>query len=468
MAAGKKLHVLQFPWCAFGHIIPNFHLSIALAKAGVHVSFVSTPRNLQRLPKLPPPLASLITLVPIQLGGDLLPEGAEATVDLPLDKVPYLQKALDLAEPAFRSFVAGHPNPPDWFIVDFNATWICDVSRDFRIPILFFNVLSAGFLAFVEKVFGEGPTDVEKLTTPIQIGEFRSTVSFRRFEAVTMLSEFPVEDESGMSVRERVAKIHSACEAILLRACDESDGLYLNLYSKICGKKVVPLGLLPPEKPQKTELPADSPWKSTFEWLDKQNPRSVVFVGFGSEWRLTKDQVHEIARGVELSELPFLWSLRKPAWATEDSDAFPVGFLERTAERGITSMGWAPQMEILAHPTIGGCMFHVGWGSTIEALQFGHCLVVLPFIIDQPLNARFLVEKGFAIEVERNEDDGSFTGEAIAKALKGAMVSEEGEEIRKRAREAAAIFGDTELHRRYIEDFVQFLKNGDPNQLNGV
>lgn len=42
----------------------------------------------------------------------------------------------------------------------------------------------------------------------------------------------------------------------------------------------------------------------------------------------------------------------------------------------------------------------------IETLQFNHRLVVLPFITDQPLNARFLVDKGLAMEMEmkRNED----------------------------------------------------------------
>ncbi|KAE9615804.1 putative soyasaponin III rhamnosyltransferase [Lupinus albus] len=43
--------------------------------------------------------------------------------------------------------------------------------------------------------------------------------------------------------------------------------------------------------------------------------------------------------------------------------------------------------------------------------------VVLPFIIDQPLNGRVLVDKGMSIEVEKNED-GSFTRNDIAKPLR--------------------------------------------------
>ncbi|CAK9319088.1 unnamed protein product [Citrullus colocynthis] len=466
MADNKVLHVLLFPWSAFGHLMPYFQLAKALAKAGVHVSFISTPKNLQRLPPIPPSLSPFITPVSIplpKLPGDPLPEGAEATVDIPFHKISLLKLALDLAKPPFRKFIADHPHPPDWFIVDFNATWIFDISREFRIPTVFFCVISSGFLALLAHVLGSGLplSEIGSLMSPPPING--STVAYRRHEAAEIRAGFFEMNDSGMSDCDRVTTIVSASRAIAVRSCNEFDVDYFKFYSNYCGKKVIPVGLLPPEKPQKTEFEADSPWKSTFEWLDQQNPQSVVFVGFGSECKLTKDQIHEIARGVELSELPFLWALRKPDWA-EDSDPLPVGFRDRTAQRGIVSMGWAPQMEILGHPAIGGSLFHGGWGSAIEALQFGHGLVLLPFIVDQPLNARLLVDKGVAIEVERREEDGSFSGEAIAKALRETMISEEGEKIRKRAKEIAAIFGDTNRHQQYIEEFVQFLKKGSSNQ----
>lgn len=123
------------------------------------------------------------------------------------------------------------------------------------------------------------------------------------------------------------------------------------------------------------------------------------------------------------------------------------------------SFGWAPQREILEHPSIGGSLFHASWGSVIETLQFGHSMVVLPLIIDQGLNARLMVEKGLAIEVERSED-GSFTRDDIAKALKLAMVSKEGDEMRARLREAAKMAGDQKLHDGYMDEFVKYLKNG--------
>lgn len=69
------------------------------------------------------------------------------------------------------------------------------------------------------------------------------------------------------------------------------------------------------------------------------------------------------------------------------------------------------------------------------------------------------MEKNLGIEVERDEEDGSFTGDDIAKALRKAMVSEEGERLRARAREAAdGIFRNDELHGNDVEKFAEYLK----------
>ena len=78
---------------------------------------------------------------------------------------------------------------------------------------------------------------------------------------------------------------------------------------------------------------------------------------------------------------------------------------------------------------------------------------------DQGLVARLLVEKGLAMEIERLED-GTFNRDDIAKALKIAMVSNEGETLRARAREAATVFGDMKLQQEhYIGELANFLKS---------
>ncbi|KAJ6940415.1 UDP-rhamnose:rhamnosyltransferase 1 [Populus alba x Populus x berolinensis] len=302
--------------------------------------------------------------------------------------------------------------------------------------------------ALAEKRFRGSP---ESLTSPPEWITFPSSVAFRGYEAKNMYPAIYGENASGIRDAERVAKTVSGCQAIAVRSCIEFEGEYMDVYQKIMSKQVIPIGLLPPEKPEKREI-TDGTWKTIFEWLDNQEHESVVFVGFGSECQLTKDQVYEIAYGLELSKLPYLWALRKPKWAATE-------FNNKTSEKGIVSIGWAPQLELLSHPSIGGSLFHSGWGSVIETLQYGLCLIVLPFIADQGLNARLLVEKGLAVEVDRKED-GSFTRHDIAKSLRLAMASEEGSQLKTRTKDAAPIFQNRKLHQDYINRFVKYLKDG--------
>ena len=130
--AASTIHIVMLPWSAFGHLIQFFQLSVAIAKARIRVSLVSTPRNIQRLPKPPPNLSSLIKFVelpfPIMEDGSVLSEGAEATVDIPFKKIQYLKVAFDLLQHPLKQYVA--ETSPDWIIVDFFPYWVTEISRE--------------------------------------------------------------------------------------------------------------------------------------------------------------------------------------------------------------------------------------------------------------------------------------------------------------------------------------------------
>ncbi|XP_027103386.1 UDP-glycosyltransferase 91C1-like [Coffea arabica] len=479
MASDENIHVVLLPWLAFGHIMPSFQLSIALARAGVHASLVSTTKNIQRLPKLPPDLEGSIDLVGLPLPAidrNLLPEGAEATIDIPFHKIQYLKIAYDLLKNPFKQFIADQAKSPDWIVADLLTHWAGEVGQELNIPIICFYPFSAATAVFFgppEYLAGEGQKRVrstpESLMRKPEWVDFPSMVAYRKREAIGVHAGFYHENASGIATGQRIAKVIQACKAVAIRSCPEFERDYFNLQEKITGKPAIPLGFLPPETSNNLR---DESWNNIFQWLDEQKPiKSVVFVGFGSECKLRKDQIHEIAYGLEVSGLPFIWVLQKPSWGDSDNedDILPSGFGSRVRGKGIIQIGWAPQREILAHPAVGGCLFHAGWGSVTETLQYGHSLVVLPFIVDQGLNSRYLVEKGLAIEVERSED-GSFSKDDIAQSLRRAMVpnvEDEGEALRllrARAAEAAALFGDRELNGYYIERFVEYLMKTE----NGV
>lgn len=456
----RERKVVMVPYLAFGHMMPFYQLSLALVKHGFHVYYISTPNNISRLPAPPHTLSHLLHFVPFPmplLPTCPLPIGAEATVDLAPEMVPRLAEAYDLLRQPVKEFVASLS--PDWLIIDFLAHWMVDIGRELSVPVLCFSAFAAATKLFFgppQYLIGEGRkrvrSTVESLTKPPPWVDFPSKVAFKHFEAFGTLMGFYGGEKPPA---DRICKSLEGCRAVAIRTCNEFEGEYLHAYAKALGKPVIPTGLLAPQPTKKTNF-TDEKWIDSFRWLDNEKEKSVTFVGFGSECKLKREEIHEIARGLELSGLPFLWALRKPSWAVldDDTDLFPRNFLQNTSKRGRVCIGWAPQMEILAHSSVGASLFHSGWGSVIETIQFGHRLVVLPMMVDQGLNARLLVEKGLAVEVERGED-GSFSAEGIAKALREAVVAGDGDES---LRKAAAVASDHELQEKYVYEFVKFLE----------
>ncbi|KAG5001590.1 hypothetical protein JHK87_022662 [Glycine soja] len=112
----------MFPWLAFGHLIPSLELAKLIAQKGHHISFVSTPRNIECLPKLSPNLASFIKFMKLALPKvDNLPENVEATIDVPYDVVQYLKKAYDDLKEPLTCFLKS--SKVDWHFYDLILFW---------------------------------------------------------------------------------------------------------------------------------------------------------------------------------------------------------------------------------------------------------------------------------------------------------------------------------------------------------
>ncbi|GAB2245051.1 hypothetical protein Droror1_Dr00000544 [Drosera rotundifolia] len=181
------VHVVMLPSLAFGHMIPFLQFSKALAKAGVRVRYVSTPINIRRLPQIPESLKGAVEYVALPLQAvDGLPDGAEATIDIPMEKIQYLKVAYDLLKESFTQLVL--PRSPDWIITDFIADWTVDVSQECSIPLISFSVFNAVTICFVgppKYLTGEGQKELrrtpESLTRSPEWFGFKSVVAFRPF-----------------------------------------------------------------------------------------------------------------------------------------------------------------------------------------------------------------------------------------------------------------------------------------------
>ncbi|KAI3472213.1 hypothetical protein Pfo_029701 [Paulownia fortunei] len=178
------------------------------------------------------------------------------------------------------------------------------------------------------------------------------------------------------------------------------------------------------------------------EWLDKQGPNSVIFVSFGTTSSLSNEQIAELALGLERSEQKFIWVLRD----ADKGDVFegdvriaplPERYEERVEGRGLIVRDWAPQLEILGHPSTGGFISHCGWNSCIESISMGVPIAAWPMHSDQPRNA-VLMTKVLKIGVEMKDwarRDDVISSDTVEKAVRRLMASREGDEMRKRAAE---------------------------------
>ncbi|KAF7001133.1 hypothetical protein CFC21_054646 [Triticum aestivum] len=429
--AAGGLEVVVFPWLAFGHMIPFLELSKRLAERGNAVTFVSTPRNLARLPPMPAHLSARLRFMPLQLPAvEGLPEGAESTADVPTDKIDLLKKAMDgLAAPlaAFLMDTVAAGRRPDWIVLDFCHNWVPPSAH--RRP-------AQGSMRPVP----DPPCRLRGLSGAA-LGERRAPAH-------------------GAGALHRAAQVFERCRLVICRSCHELEPRMFALLSNLLRKPAVPSGILLPAAPDdhRNSSSGGVDPHHVLRWLDDQPPKSVIYVALGTEAPLTLENIHELALGLELAEVRFLWLLGKPAGSNKVAGPLPAGFEERTRARGVVCTGWVPQMKALAHDATGAFLTHCGWGSTIESFAFGLPLVMLPFIIDTPIIARSMVQRGIGVQVARDERDGSFNRDGVATAVRRVMSEYEGKVLATNAKKLKEVVVDEGRQEQYIHELEEHLR----------
>ncbi|KAK7328200.1 hypothetical protein VNO77_22302 [Canavalia gladiata] len=462
--ADKPLHIVMFPWLAMGHVYPCFEVSKILAQKGHYVTLISTPKIIDRLPKLPHHLSSFIKLTKLPLSSHIdknhLPQDADSTMDIPSNKLYYLKLAYDGLQESVAEVLK--TSNPDWVFFDFTASWLPQLARSLHISCAYFSPCPAWSICFFDtpkQQLGDDAanrTNPEDYYGPPKWVSFPTNIGLRPYEVRKLLEDVKV-NETGASAVFDLNKANSGCDMFVIRSSRDLEPEWLDFLAEFYQKPVIPVGLLPPMQVSDSGEEENSPdWLQIKTWLDTQQGSSVVYIAFGSEVKLSQEDLNELALGIELSGLPFFWVLRN---LKKGSIELPNEFEDRTKERGVVWKTWAPQPRILAHASVGGCLTHCGSGSMIENLHFGHVLVMLPFLLDQALYSRVMEEKKVGIEIPRNHQDGSFTRNSVAKALRLAMVDEEGSVYRKNAKEMGNKFSNIELHNQYIEGFIASLHN---------
>ncbi|KAK1349770.1 beta-D-glucosyl crocetin beta-1,6-glucosyltransferase-like [Heracleum sosnowskyi] len=360
--------VLMLPWLGHGHISPFLELGKRFARKGLSIYLCSTPVNLRSV-KQTLENNPFIKTVELHLPNlPDLPPHYHTTKGLPPNLLSTLNKAYDMAAPNFSNIVQNLK--PDLLIYDFIQFWAPQVALSQNIPSVFFITTGAATSSYI----------IHKHVNPNTPFPFPA-IYCKGYEKEKY---------------EHCAKVNP----------------YVKIIERIvsCAR-------------QSHEI---------FEWLDKKDKASTVFVSFGSECFLSKEEMEEIACGLEISCVNFLWVVRSPFGEKCLGESLKE-LRERIGEKGKILDTWAPQGRILGHPSIGGFVSHCGWGSVMEAVTFGIPIIAIPMQYDQPLNARVVQEAGLGEEVKRGRNGRLQMGE-IAKVVRKMVLDEDGDEVRRKTK----------------------------------
>ncbi|CAK7348839.1 unnamed protein product [Dovyalis caffra] len=136
-----------------------------------------------------------------------------------------------------------------------------EIARENKVPLIHFSVFSTAtyvFLGSPEYLVGDGQKRLRpswmSMTSKPEWVDFPSSISYRNHKAVGAFKGMYGGNASGITDGERVSKILDGCQAFAVRSCTEFEGDYLTLFERLIGRPVIPVGLLPPEKPERREI----------------------------------------------------------------------------------------------------------------------------------------------------------------------------------------------------------------------
>ncbi|XP_057870200.1 UDP-glycosyltransferase 85A8 [Cryptomeria japonica] len=468
----KSLHAVMVPFPVQGSINPLMQLAHLLSEKGFYITFVNTEWCQRRM-------LDADEQAPLGFRFLSIPDGLPAEHGRLTDLVDYLSALENLAPVLEHHLVAtlsGDVPPITCIIGEGFMSCTYQLALNLRVPrvVLWTMCAALSISQFkAELLLSQGHI-------PVKLGEAKRPENLITclpgnlppLLPTDLVSFYRAESASDALVKIFLyeSQVQNKGEYVLVNTMEELEGREAVAALSINGCPSVAVGplFLPNFLAQRDVLRSTSMFAeddSCLRWLDAQQMGSVIYVSFGSIAVKSKQQLEEIALGLENSQKPFLWVLRMDIAQGEPGD-LPQGFLERIRDRGLV-VRWAPQLKVLSHPSVGAFLTHSGWNSVMESISFGIPMLGWPYFLDQFLNCRFVKDVwkiGMDFEGVDVDESKFVTREEVENGVRRIMECEEARQrvlkLKEAAVKAVSPGGSSFLNlNKFIQEIAQIAKS---------
>nr|POE86191.1 udp-glycosyltransferase 89a2 [Quercus suber] len=294
----SQSHILVFPYPAQGHMLPLLDLTHQLSLRGLTITILVTPKNLPTLTPLLSSNPSIQTLVLPFPPHPQLPHGIENVRDVGnAGNLPIMAALPNLYDPLLHWFTS-HPSPPIAIISDFFLGWTLRLANQLNIPrIVFFS--SGAFLASV--LYNLWPATNAQALRSLSTLDFPDLPGSPTFKQDHLPSVWRFYNESNPETHfiKDGMLANTASWGCVFNSFHELEGHYLDYLiknSRVYG--VGPLSLVGITSGGVGRGNPDSHSGNDDHvktWLDGCLEGSVLYVCFGSQKMLNKQQVEGLA-----------------------------------------------------------------------------------------------------------------------------------------------------------------------------
>ncbi|XP_052146188.1 UDP-glucose flavonoid 3-O-glucosyltransferase 7-like [Oryza glaberrima] len=474
----RRLRVFFLPFFAKGHLIPMTDLACRMAAARpeeMDATMVVTPGNaaliataVTRAAARGHPVGVLCYPFP-DVG---MERGVECLGVAAAHDAWRVYRAVDLSQPIHEALLLEHR--PDAIVADVPFWWATDIAAELGVPRLTFSPVGVfpqlamnNLVAVRAEIIRAGDA-----TPPVPVpGMPGKEISIPASE----LPNFLLRDDQLSVSWDRIRASQLAGFGVAVNTFVDLEQTYCHEFSRVDARRAYFVGPVGMSSNTAARRGGDGN-DECLRWLSTKPSRSVVYVSFGSWAYFSPRQVRELALGLEASNHPFLWVIRP-----EDSSGrwAPEGWEQRVAGRGMVVRGCAPQLAVLAHPSVGAFVSHCGWSSVLEAASAGVPVLAWPLVFEQFINERLVTEvvafgarvRGGGRRSAREGEPETVPAEAVARAVAGIMArGGDGDRARARARvlaeRARAAVGEggsswRDIH-RLIDDLTEATASPEP------